>query len=66
MDSACKNCEHSIFCPTWGEYKCVLHARKFITGLVGCKDYAARGKNFKGKPCQCETCLERSNEEDDV
>ena len=66
MKNMCKTCTHSIFCPTWGEYKCVLYTRKFITGLVGCKDYAARGKEFEEKPCQCETCLERSNEEDDV
>jgi hypothetical protein len=66
MKTICKTCEHSIFCPTWGEYKCVLHCNKFITGLVGCDDFKERGKDFEEKPCQCETCSERSNEEDDV
>lgn len=56
MKSICKTCEHSIFCPSWGEYKCLLHAHKFVTGLVRCKDFKERGKDFEEKECHCETC----------
>lgn len=68
MDPICKDCIHSIFCPTWGDYKCVFHARRFIEGLmvVECQDFKERGKDFEEKPCRCAQCLERSSEEDDV
>lgn len=60
----CKNCEHAIFCPTWGEYKCVKHSRKFISYLVGCKDHKPRGKDFEEKPCRCETCEGRIKDDE--
>ena len=62
METICKNCEHAIFCKSWGEYKCLHHARKFTTGLVGCKNHKKQGKDFKKRLCQCDSCVEARKE----
>ena len=59
----CPNCENSVLCPTWGEYKCKTLKRRIygFTKLTECKHYKKRGKDFQEPRCQCEDCLE--NEE---
>lgn len=48
---SCKNCAHSIFDETWGEWKCGFFLRKGITNpdLVGrgCKFYKERKEEKK-------------------
>lgn len=58
MLTICKTCEHSIFCPTWGDYKCMHNARKYILhlGPNECKDFKERGNDFEEKPCHCDFC----------
>lgn len=64
----CKSCIHAIFCPTWGDYKCVKLAvrlksdRKVL--MTPCHLYEGRPKNFMEKPCRCEDCM--SNTDKDI
>lgn len=62
-ESICKGCEHAIFCPTWGEYKCMLHTHRFVAGLMECDDIKTHGKDFEEKPCQCKNCMEGNNDD---
>lgn len=64
VEPICKICEHSIFCPTWGDYKCVLHARRFISEMAECGDFMVRGKTFKETKCQCSQCAECRTEDE--
>ena len=59
INSSCASCSESIFCPTWGEWKCKVHKRRFYGPNIPteCKAYKKRGKNFVESPCQCEDCL---------
>lgn len=59
----CEACEHSIFCPTWGEYKCTKKGIRFTTSLKNCDDYTELKGTKKVKPCRCEDCLGRNMEE---
>ena len=64
MEPICENCARSIFCESWGEYKCTLkHIR--VRGNEECVEYKS-GKGKVKKPCQCKTCLEMRGVEDDV
>lgn len=59
----CALCEHSRFCPTWGEYKCMKHdIRKYDLSEV-CEDYKEDYKKEE-KTCRCETCEERGEVSD--
>lgn len=42
----CKDCAHSIFDETWGEYKCkiVQHVVHNADKYVACKDYTPKKK----------------------
>lgn len=55
----CPSCVNSIFCDTWGEWKCLVKERRIYVyaGMTTCKDYKKRGKDFKKRKCQCEDCL---------
>ena len=57
-----------IWCPTWGEMKCVAHAKRIYNpeNLSECKEYVKRPSNFEERPCQCKDCLtnEKLSEED--
>lgn len=61
----CASCEHSRFCDTWAEWKCVKKCIRFsIPNIVECNDYK-KIKDVKDKPtCQCKHCLERERDED--
>lgn len=64
--SDCTICEHSIFCPTWGRYKCTKHEIWVYNTkkLTPCEFYN-EVKNKEEKKCHCETCEERGLVEDD-
>lgn len=57
----CASCSSSIWCPTWGEWKCRLHERRIYSAMLlskQCPDYKRRPKDFKESKCQCKSCLE--------
>ena len=60
----CASCSHSIFCPTWAEWKCRVKERRIhfsITTSKQCPDYEKRDKNFKESKCQCKDCLQNES-----
>lgn len=58
----CNTCKHGVFCPIWGEYKCVAQGKTIYnaSNLLICDDYIKDAKKLKddyeAKPCGCETC----------
>lgn len=60
-EGLCSNCTHSVWCPTWAEYKCLEKEIRFtqygFEQPTTCADYTKRGKDFKERKCQCEGCL---------
>jgi hypothetical protein len=53
----CQSCIHSIWCPTWGEWKCKAKLMRIYKEVTECDSYKKRGKLFKESKCQCEDCL---------
>ena len=60
-EGLCSNCTHSVWCPTWAEYKCLEKEIRFtqygFEQPTTCSDYKKRDKDFKERKCQCEDCL---------
>lgn len=60
-EGLCPNCTHSVWCPTWAEYKCLEKEIRFtqygFEQPTTCSDYKKRDKSFKERKCQCEDCL---------
>lgn len=57
-EGLCSSCMNSIWCPTWGEWKCkALKRRIYWSNLSTCRFYSKRGKDFKEPRCQCDGCL---------
>lgn len=60
-EGLCPNCMHSVWCPTWAEYKCLEKEIRFtqygFEQPTTCSDYKKRDKSFKERKCQCEDCL---------
>lgn len=64
MTINCKECKHSIFCETFGEYKCTKYARRiYYPERTECNDYD-KFYGEKKEPCRCRSCLSRVKEED--
>ena len=63
MAKDCSTCEHVIFCPTWGDYKCMKRRLrvKNISDGDSCSVYKKRSS--EDKKCQCEDCLNYDFEE---
>ena len=59
----CKDCAHSVFCETWGEYKCLKHEIRKYNSADICEDYT-EDPNKEEKSCHCETCEERVVDDD--
>lgn len=53
----CKNCSNSIFCDTWGEWKCVTRTLRYSEPVEDCEDFVKRSAGWKEKKCQCKDCL---------
>lgn len=55
----CPNCENSIFCDTWAEWKCVKYETRVYdyADMSECDGFKRRSKIFKPRRCQCEDCL---------
>lgn len=61
----CAKCSNSIFCPTWGEWKCTELQKRIYKNVTACKDFVKRPKNWKEMPCRCEDCQINENLRDD-
>ena len=59
-EGLCSTCSNSIWCSTWGEWKCRVFKKRIYNykDLVSCSNYLKRDKNFKESKCQCKSCLE--------
>lgn len=64
MAGLCATCEKSIFCNTWGEWKCKGLELRVYGDVVQCGTYKKRPKDFKEPKCQCEDCLNNYINED--
>ena len=62
-DKECIKCTNSIFCATWGEYKCKVKKERVYGDISECPDFKRRDKNFKEPKCQCEDCMSQGTEE---
>lgn len=64
----CSNCGKSIWCPTWGEWKCTAYKKRVYArkDIVECDEYIKRPANWPEVPCRCKDCLdnEKLSEED--
>lgn len=59
----CKDCEHARFCKTWGEFKCVKHAKNLPSGdTIACSDFKKRKGDVV--ECKCDDCHNRGDLED--
>lgn len=65
--SKCPKCEHSIFCETWGEYKCFVKGRRIydFEKIEDCADFHARGVKVKDPDCQCDDCMTNAGYDDE-
>lgn len=59
----CKDCAHSLFCETWGEFKCTKREIRMYNPINVCEDYI-EDPNKEEKSCCCEICEERGVEDD--
>lgn len=59
--SLCKNCSNSLWCYTWGEYRCSVKKRRIYEIMTKCNDYEKRGKDFKETRCHCDDCLKNES-----
>lgn len=59
-EALCASCSNSIFCRSWGQYKCTEMKVSFsVYGRplpTKCSNYVKRPKNFTEMKCGCKTC----------
>lgn len=63
MTPNCKDCAYSIFCETWGEYKCTKREIMVPDPEKGCSGYKFAADK-KDAECHCEECEERVKDDD--
>lgn len=66
----CPTCIHSVWCPTWAEWKCTVKSKRIpvLSRVKVCSDFKKRDKDFEEPKCQCKNCLENDilwNEENE-
>lgn len=59
----CAICENSIWCDTWGNYKCLEYKMRKEIEVISCPKFKKRQKDFKEKPCQCDDCLREARDD---
>lgn len=64
-EGKCKECEHAIFCPTMGEYKCVLYQHRVYFPELQRSCFVKAKTPVLDKKCQCKVCQEKGYVEDD-
>lgn len=66
-EGLCKTCTESVRCGTWGEWKCLVHEKRYPNaGVRTCEDYKKRPAKWTDKPCRCEDCLKNELLADEV
>lgn len=58
-EQVCKNCEHAIFCPTMGEYKCLLYEHRVYFPDLARVCFKKAKTPVLDKKCRCQVCVER-------
>ena len=65
-EKSCMDCKWSIYCYSFGEYKCLVKELRIYepeNEAIGCPDFKKERKNDEAPKCRCKTCLSRSGEE---
>lgn len=55
----CFNCEHAVFCTTWGEVKCLVKKERIykVEDEKSCADFKKRTSgDIMSIPCHCDDC----------
>lgn len=65
IEEKCMNCEHAIFCPTMGEYKCVLYQHRVYFPQLRRSCFVKSKTPVQNKKCQCKVCQEKGYIEDE-
>lgn len=58
-EKSCMDCKNSVWCRTWGEFKCVVKQRRIYepeNEALNCEDFKKERKKDDAK-CQCKHCL---------
>lgn len=58
MEHTCETCANAIFCPTWGEYKCLVFLRRNVyePGKRNNCDKYVKKTDTKEPVCRCDDC----------
>ena len=56
-ETLCAKCGNGVFCPSWGEWKCLAYERRMYYPVVDCSLYEQDTREKK-PDCGCETCVE--------
>lgn len=65
MEHNCATCGNAIFCPTWGEYKCMAYLTRNPYAPEepnDCEKYEKK-KSTTEPVCHCEDCLSQARED---
>ena len=58
-EGTCKQCEHAIFCPSMGEYKCVLYCHRVYFPEMIRVCFKKSKIPVLDRKCRCEICVEK-------
>lgn len=64
-EGKCKDCEYAIFCPSFGEYKCVLYGKIVYFPSLTRSCFAKSKSDVLARECHCETCMQKGYIEDE-
>lgn len=58
-EKICKTCAYSIFCPSWGEYKCEMKQHRINVNSTKdtCDHYKKNTSKNDERKCHCSTCV---------
>ena len=64
MEPSCVECKHSVYCESWGEYKCLRKSIRIKNPYfpVNCDKF--KKSSEEKKVCRCKTCLSKEKEEE--
>ena len=65
MEEKCSNCKNGVWCPTWGEWKCLVLLRRNAyepDGWSSCEHYAKKTAIEEPK-CHCDDCMSQVPED---
>lgn len=65
-EGKCNECEHAIFCPSFGEYKCELYCHRVYFPDMYRVCFKKSKTPVLEKKCRCEVCVERGYIDDEM